>query len=105
MNSPTTPYATRAIPPSIRNWSGRARDQSSSIRSLRTACEGAAGITPARFRSLLSPEDIADPEAGAIHPKTLKAYALSFAERRRSGRIRQRKEARGKAGGDVHRGA
>ena len=72
---------------------------------LRTACEGAAAITPARFRSLLSPEDIADLEAGAIHPKTLHAYAPSFAERRRSGRIRQRKEARGKAGGDVHRGA
>ena len=55
--------------------------------ALRTACEGVAGITPAQFRSLLSPEDIDDIEAGGIHPKTLKAYALSFAEGMRSGRL------------------
>ena len=36
-----------------------------------------AGITPAQFRALLSHEDVADIEAGDIHPKTLKAYALS----------------------------
>ena len=47
--------------------------------ALRAACEGMAGITPVQFRSLLSPEDVADIEAGCIHPKTLKAYALSFA--------------------------
>jgi hypothetical protein len=45
------------------------------------------GITPAVFRSLLSPEDMADIEHGGIHPKTLKAYARSFAEGLRSGRI------------------
>jgi hypothetical protein len=38
--------------------------------ALRTACDGVAGITPAQFRALLSPEDIADIEAGGIHPKT-----------------------------------
>ena len=55
--------------------------------ALRAACEDVAGITPVQFRSLLAPEDVADIEAGAIHPKTLKAYALSFAERiRRSNR-------------------
>ena len=42
---------------------------------------------PAEFRSLLCPEDLADIEAGAIHPKTLKAYAQSFAEGIRSGRL------------------
>jgi hypothetical protein len=52
--------------------------------ALAAACEG-AGITSAVFRLLLSTEDIKDIEAGAIHPKTLKAYALSFAEGRRSG--------------------
>jgi hypothetical protein len=53
---------------------------------LRTACDGVAGITPAQFRALMSPEDVADVEAGAIHPKTLKAYALAFAEGMGSGR-------------------
>jgi hypothetical protein len=47
--------------------------------ALRAACEGVAGITPAQFRALLSPEDIKDIEAGGIHPKTLRAFALSFA--------------------------
>jgi hypothetical protein len=46
-----------------------------------------AGITPAQFRALLSPEDVADIEGGGVHPKTLKAYARSFAEDMRSGRI------------------
>jgi hypothetical protein len=46
-----------------------------------------AGITVQVFRSLLSPEDITDIAAGAIHPKTLRAYALSFADGIRSGRI------------------
>ncbi|MDQ3776258.1 MAG: hypothetical protein M3461_18825 [Pseudomonadota bacterium] len=45
------------------------------------------GITPEVFRSLLSPEDLNDIAAGAIHRKSLHAYALSFAERIRSGRI------------------
>jgi hypothetical protein len=37
------------------------------------------------FRSLLSPEDITDIEAGDIHPKTLGAYARVFAEGMRQG--------------------
>jgi hypothetical protein len=47
--------------------------------ALAAACEGVAGITLPQFRTLLSPEDIADIEAVGIHPKTLKAYAQSFA--------------------------
>ena len=38
------------------------------------------GITPAEFRSLLSPEDLDDIAAGAIHRNTLKGFAESFAE-------------------------
>jgi hypothetical protein len=63
--------------------------------ALRTACEGVAGITPAQFRALLSPEDIADIEAGGIHRKTLHAYAESFAEGLRSGRIAALPERKG----------
>jgi hypothetical protein len=55
--------------------------------ALRTACQGVAGIAPAQFRALLSHKDMADIAAGAIHPKTLKAYALSCAEWIRSGRL------------------
>ncbi len=51
------------------------------------ACYGVAGITPAQLRALLSPEDIDDIAAGAIHPKTLHAYAQSFVEGIRSGRL------------------
>ena len=51
---------------------------------LRTACERVEGITVEVFRSLLSPEDVADIEAGGIHPSTLGAYATSFAEGMRS---------------------
>ena len=48
------------------------------------------------FRSLLSPEDIKDIEAGGgIHPKTLHAYAESFAEGFRSGRIAALPERKG----------
>ena len=54
--------------------------------ALRAACDG-VGITPEVFRSLLSREDITDIEGGDIHPKTLGAYAMSFAEGLRSGRI------------------
>lgn len=50
------------------------------------ACERLGGITSEVFHSMLSPEDVADIEAGDIHPKTLHAYALSFAEGIRSGR-------------------
>ena len=39
--------------------------------ALRAACDGVAGITPAQFQALLSPEDIDDIAAGAIHSKTL----------------------------------
>jgi hypothetical protein len=46
-----------------------------------------AGITAEVFLSLLSPEDIKDIAAGAIHSKTLRAYAQSFAEGIRSGRL------------------
>lgn len=46
-----------------------------------------AGITGEVFRSLLSAEDIDDIAAGGTHPKTLRAYARSFAEGIRSGRI------------------
>jgi hypothetical protein len=52
--------------------------------TLAAACEGVAGITAVEFRALLSPEDIKDIEAGGIHPKTLRAYAKSFAEGIRS---------------------
>jgi hypothetical protein len=55
--------------------------------ALRSACEGVAGITVEVFRSLLCSEDIEDIEAGGIHPKTLHAYAESFAEGLRSGRL------------------
>ena len=54
--------------------------------ALRTACEG-AGITPEVLRSLLSPEDLQDVAAGDFHPRSLGAYARSFAEGMRSGRI------------------
>lgn len=54
---------------------------------LRTACDGVTGITPAQFRSRLSPEDIDDIAAGGIHPKILCGYALSFAEGMRSRRV------------------
>ncbi|MGH8570440.1 MAG: hypothetical protein ACREXU_21155 [Gammaproteobacteria bacterium] len=55
---------------------------------LAAACEGVAGISLAQFRALLSPDDVADIEAGDIPAvPTLRAYALGFAERIRSGRI------------------
>jgi hypothetical protein len=54
--------------------------------ALAAACEG-TGITPETFRSLLSPEDIKDIEAGSIPDETLKGYAMSFTEAIRSGRI------------------
>jgi hypothetical protein len=63
--------------------------------ALRAACEGVEGITAAEFRSLLSSTDISDIAAGAIHPKTLKAYALSFVEGIRSGRLAGAKPVRG----------
>jgi hypothetical protein len=46
-----------------------------------------AGLPTVWCRSTLSHEDMADIEAGAIHHKTLKAYAHSFAEGLRSGRL------------------
>ena len=56
--------------------------------ALRAYCVGVVGITPAQFRALMSPENIDHIAAGAIHhSKTLKAYALSFAEGIRSGRL------------------
>ncbi|MDQ3581172.1 MAG: DUF3987 domain-containing protein [Pseudomonadota bacterium] len=54
--------------------------------ALAAACEGVAGISPEVFRSLLSPEDIADIEAGEIPAvPTLRGYAQSFAEGIRGG--------------------
>jgi hypothetical protein len=61
----------------------------------RTACAGVAGITVEVFRSLLSPEDLADIAAGGIHPKTLGACAQSFAEGIRSGGSRHFRRGRG----------
>jgi hypothetical protein len=55
--------------------------------ALAAACEGVVGISPAQFRAFLSPEDAADIEVGGIHPRTLGAYARSFAEGIRFGRI------------------
>jgi hypothetical protein len=55
--------------------------------ALRSACDGMEGITVEVFRSLLSPEDINGIAAGAIHPKTLHAYAQTFVEGIRSGRL------------------
>jgi hypothetical protein len=63
--------------------------------ALAAACEGVAGITPAQFRALLSPEDAADIGAGGIYPKTLHAYAESFAEGFRSGRMAAIPERKG----------
>jgi hypothetical protein len=61
----------------------------------RIACDGLAGITPAQFRALLSPEDIDDIAAGAIHSNSLHAYAQSFVEGIRSGRIAALPERKG----------
>jgi hypothetical protein len=55
--------------------------------ALESACEALEGLTPEVFRSLLSREDIADIEAGDIPVETLRAYAMSFAEGIREGRI------------------
>ena len=46
-------------------------------------------------------EDIKDIEAGGIHPKTLHAYAESFAEGLRSGRIAALPERKGAKPGPV----
>ncbi|OOO01404.1 MAG: hypothetical protein USCGTAYLOR_02385 [Chromatiales bacterium USCg_Taylor] len=54
---------------------------------LTEACQGVEGIDAATFRSLLSPEDIEDIEGGHIPANTLNAYARSFAEGIRCGRI------------------
>ena len=76
--------------------------ESTSIdEALRAACDGVAGITPAQFRALLSPEDIDDIAAGAIHSKTLHGYTQSFAEGIRSGRIAALPEREGAKPGPV----
>lgn len=51
------------------------------------AAASVAGITPAQFGAMLSSEDLDDVEAGAIPVETLRAYAESFADGIRSGRI------------------
>jgi hypothetical protein len=55
---------------------------------LAEACKGVEGIDAATFRTLLSPEDVEDIEGGHIPVHTLNAYAKSFAEGIRTGRIR-----------------
>ncbi len=55
--------------------------------ALAAACEGVAGITVVQLRSLLSREDITDIEAGRYPIEDLRAYARSFVEGIRSGRI------------------
>jgi hypothetical protein len=70
--------------------------------ALAAACVGVAGITLAQFRALLCSEDIADIEAGGIHPKTLHAYVESFAEELRSGRIAALPERKGGQAGTGH---
>ena len=52
------------------------------------ACQGVEGIDAATFRALLSPVDVEDIEGGHIPAHTLNAYAMSFAEGIRTGRIR-----------------
>jgi hypothetical protein len=59
------------------------------------SCNDVEGVTAEVFRSLLCPEDVADIQGSAIHPKTLKAYALSFSEGIRSGRIAALPERKG----------
>ncbi|MFH0342353.1 MAG: hypothetical protein ACHBNF_09540 [Chromatiales bacterium] len=54
---------------------------------LATACQGVEGIDAAAFRALLSPVDVQDIEGGFIPMVTLRAYARSFAEGIRTGRI------------------
>lgn len=51
------------------------------------ACQGVDGIDAATFRVLLSPVDVEDIEGGHIPVVTLNAYARSFAESIRTGRI------------------
>lgn len=55
---------------------------------LAEACQGVPGIDAATFRALLSSEDIEDIEGGHIPMVTLNAYARSFAEGIRTGRIK-----------------
>ena len=55
---------------------------------LAEACQGVEGIDAATFRILLSPEDVENIEGGHIPVHTLNAYAKSFAEGIRTGRIR-----------------
>ncbi|MGH8507398.1 MAG: hypothetical protein ACREVH_01565 [Gammaproteobacteria bacterium] len=55
---------------------------------LTEACQGVEGIDAATFRALLSPVDVEDIEGGHIPMVTLNAYARSFADGIRTGRIR-----------------
>lgn len=65
---------------------------------LAEACRGVEGIDAATFRALLSPEDAKDVEGGHIPAHTLKAYARSFSEGVRVGRITVRAAVIPKAG-------
>ncbi len=63
--------------------------QSVNLDTLLTqACHGVEGIEAATFRALLSPEDMEDIVGGHIAVVTLRAYAESFAEGIRVGRIK-----------------
>ena len=54
---------------------------------LATACQDVGGIDAATFRRLLSPVDAEDIEGGHVPVHTLNAYAQSFADGIRCGRI------------------
>ncbi len=54
---------------------------------LTEACQDVEGIDAATFRALLSPVDVEDIEGGSIPMVTLNAYARSFVEGIRCGRI------------------
>ena len=55
---------------------------------LADACKGVDGMTPEVFRSLLSAEDLDDLLQGSDPPGCWRAYAQSFANGIRTGRIR-----------------
>ncbi len=65
-----------------------AKSEGVDLTSLLTeACQGVPGIDAATFRALLSPEDIEDIVGGYIPLVMLNAYAESFADGIRCGRI------------------
>lgn len=55
--------------------------------ALLAACVSVAGITPAQFRVLVSPEDVEHNAGGDIPVETLRAYAASMRKGGRSDRL------------------